>query len=194
MNAVAMPSPQSSRRTLALVVGALMLPFALGAGLYFSGWQPGRAGNRGELLQPPAALPFAAFATPGGEPLAAGETGGKWLLVLAVPGACDPACATRIDEMRRIQVSLNKEMGRLRRLVLAADAADPAVSAARQAQPDLLVAAPAAAWPPVFAAATAPRLYVADPQGNLILRYGSEVSAKDVRTDLDRLLKFAWTG
>ncbi len=174
MNAAALPDAAAGRRTLALIVGLLVLPFALGAGLYFSGWRPSQPGNRGELLQPPQPLGVALPA----------EAAGKWLLVLAADGPCDAACGARIDEMRRIQVSLNKEMGRVRRLVIAPDLADPALAAARSAQPDLLL----------VRRDVAPGVYVADPGGNLILRYGPGKDARDIRTDLDRLLKFAWTG
>ena len=181
MNATTRPPPQvtTGHRTLALVVGLLMLPFILGAGLYISGWQPTHPGNHGELLQPPLpvgpALPTAAT--------------GKWLLILAPDGPCDAACTNCLDAMRRIQVSLNKEMGRLRRLVVTPDPADPALAAAQNAQPDLLLTCHSAPWPD-----GGPALYVADPEGNLILRYGPTAAAKDIRTDLDRLLKFAWAG
>lgn len=174
------PHPTTGRRTLALVVGLLMLPFALGAALYFSGWQPAKAGNRGELLQPPQPV----------APLLPAATAGKWLLLLAIDGPCTADCTTRLDAMRRIQVSLNKEMGRLRRVLVASDLTDTGLAAAQDAQPDLLVTHRTATWP----AGDGPTLYVADPAGNLILRYGPEASAKDIRADLDRLLKFAWNG
>lgn len=176
----------SGHGVLALVVGLLMLPFVLGAGLYISGWQPVRSGNHGQLLQPVQALGLA------GE--VAGETAGKWLLILAGNGPCGAECARRIDEMRRIQVSLNKDMGRLRRLVLTAEGDVPALAATRAAQPDLLVAILPGSAPAVMGARDGYRFYVADPQGNLVLHYPPDVPAKDIRADLDRLLKFAWTG
>lgn len=179
--AMTTPSPAqiaSGRRTLLLATGLLMLPFVLGATLYLSGWQPSKTGNRGELLQPPpvvkAQLPEAAT--------------GKWVLILVPETACDARCADQLDALRRVQVSLNKEMGRLRRVVMAADPADAGLSHAQASQPDLLVARRDAAW-------TAPAgIYVADPEGNLILRYAPDAELKDIRSDLDRLLKYSWTG
>ena len=38
------------------------------------------------------------------------------------------------------------------------------------------------------------RLHIVDPQGRLIMDYPVDVAAKGVRADLERLLKFAWTG
>ncbi|HRH73900.1 MAG TPA: hypothetical protein PLM62_12445, partial [Zoogloea sp.] len=40
-------------RTLALVLGLLLLPFVVAASLYAVGWHPDSAGNHGELLFPP---------------------------------------------------------------------------------------------------------------------------------------------
>lgn len=197
VSAPAEPTPAqiaAGRRTLLLATGALMLPFVLGAGLYFSGWRPSQTGNRGELLHPPVPFPAAQFMGEGGQPLAPTDLAGKWTLVLAGRGACEAACTGRIDEMRRVQVSLNKEMGRLRRLVLSDDAAQPALAAARAAQPDLLVATRRDPWPAPFPAEPDYRLYVIDPQGNLMLRYAPDAPGQDVRKDLERLLKFAWTG
>ena len=38
------------------------------------------------------------------------------------------------------------------------------------------------------------KLHIVDSQGNLIMNYPSEVVAKGVRSDLERLLKFSWGG
>ncbi len=201
MNAMSLreesPSPAAiaaGRRTLLLATGALMLPFFLGAALYFSGWRPAQTGNRGELLQPPVAFPAAQFVGADGSPLTGAALTGKWTLLLAGRGPCDTACTGRIDEMRRIQVSLNKEMGRLRRLVLSDDAAQPAFAAAHAVQPDLRVAGSREFWPAALAPEPGYRLYVIDPQGNLMLRYAADAPGQDVRKDLEHLLKFAWTG
>jgi hypothetical protein len=126
--------------------------------------------------------------------LATADLAGKWLLVLSGSGACAAECVQRIDEMRRIQVSLNKEMGRLRRVVLTDQVADPELAAARQRQPDLIVAGAPPRWLPGSTDSAAYRLHVVDPRGNLIMDYPADAAAKGVRGDLERLLKFAWTG
>ena len=178
---------------LALVVGLLALPFVIAAGLYFVGWQPARTANHGQLVSPPLPLPVSGLKTSDGRPLATAELHGKWLLLLNGNGQCAADCVQRIDEMRRIQVSLNKEMGRLRRVVLTDQPADPALAAAVQRQPDLLLARAPAGWLPGSAQRDY-RLHIVDPQGNLIMDYPVDIAAKDVRFDLERLLKFAWTG
>lgn len=189
--------PGSGLPMLALIVALLTLPFAIAGGLYLIGWHPERTGNHGTLLSPPQPLPESGLLSSEGQPLATAALHGKWLLILAGRGPCDAACRGRLDEMRRIQVSLNKEMGRLRRVVLTDTASDHTLTDFRQQQPDLVVAAAPSLWLPCKdkpADGTGYRLYVADPQGQLIISYTPDVAGKAVRADLDRLLKFAWTG
>jgi hypothetical protein len=64
----------------------------------------------------------------------------------------------------------------------------------RERQPDLVVAEAPANWLPGSSDAAGYRLHIVDPQGRLIMDYPVDVAAKGVRADLDRLLKFAWTG
>ena len=173
-------TPGRGRGTLLLIVGLLVLPFVVGGALYVGGWQPTRTVHHGHLLQPPRALPAAVLR-------ASDELRGKWLLLLEVRGACTAECVGRLDEMRRIQVALYKNMSRLRRVVLTDRPDDPQLAAMRQAQPDLLViAAPSTG--------SADPLLLADPQGQLIMTYPPDATAQGVRADLERLLKFAWTG
>lgn len=184
----------SGRPMLVLVITLLVLPFAIAGGLYFFGWQPGHTVNHGRLLEPPLSLPESGLRLPDGTPLTSAELQGKWLLLLSGSGPCAGACAHRIDEMRRIQVSLNKEMGRLRRVIISDRPAEPELAAARKRQPDLVVASAPPDWLRAIAADGAYRLYIVDPRGTLIMDYPADAAAKGVRGDLERLLKFAWTG
>jgi cytochrome oxidase Cu insertion factor (SCO1/SenC/PrrC family) len=179
---------------LALVVGLLALPFVIAGGLYFLGWQPSRTGNHGQIVSPPLPLPASGLKTPDGRPLATAELQDKWLLLLNGKGRCEAVCAQRIDEMRRIQVSLNKDMGRLRRVVLTDQPVDPAFTMAVQRQPDLVLAEAPVKWLPGSGVQAGYSLHIIDPRGNLIMTDPADVAAKNVRGDLERLLKFAWTG
>lgn len=197
MTAVTLDSPAPRRSglpMLLLVVALLALPFVIAAGLYFVGWQPSRTANHGQLLNPPLPLPADGLRLPDGQKLATADLNGKWLLVLSGSGPCDASCARRIDEMRRIQVSLDKQMGRVRRVVLTDLASDPELAAALQRQPDLVLATAPDGWLPGAGSRTGYRLHIVDPQGKLILEYPEDAEAKGIRADLDRLLKFAWTG
>lgn len=194
MTAVSLPAPRrSGLPMLALVVGLLALPFVIAAGLYFGGWQPTRSVAHGQLLTPPAALPAGGLVDVAGRTVATAELHGKWLLVLSLDGPCGTDCAARLDELRRIQVSLNKEMGRLRRVVLTPATSDPGLAEAARRQPDLLLFAAPPQWLGA-PAADGYRLHIVDPLGRRVINYPAAVGGKELRFDLERLLKFAWTG
>jgi len=178
-----LPDQRHGRLMLALIVGLLALPFAIGAGLYFGGWQPTRIAHHGHLLNPPRVLSDPVLRS-------TGKNAEKWKLVLNVRGPCSAECAGRLDEMRRIHVALYKNMGRLSRAVLTDQPDDPALLALRDSQPDLLLLI---ASPGELAGITDPLLLV-DPQGQMIMTYPPDASAQGVRADLERLLKYAWAG
>lgn len=196
MNALAPPARASRNGLpmLALIVGLLALPFAIAAGLYYAGWQPRTGQPHGELLAPPQPLPASGLLRADGRALPTAELQGKWLLALSLDGPCADDCLHRIDDMRRIQVSLNKDMGRLRRLVLGRPGADPGLAAAAGQQPDLLTAVAPAGWLGDARPAAGPRLHIIDPLGRRVIDYPAAAEPKDVRADLQRLLKFAWSG
>ncbi len=187
-----LPNQRHGRLMLALIVGLLALPFAIGAGLYFGGWQPSRISHHGHLLTPPRLLPEQVL-HPKGTSFGARSTGknsDKWMLLLHVRGPCAAECAGRLDEMRRIHVALYKNMGRLSRAVLTDQPDDPALLALRDSQPDLLLLTA----PSDQLAGIADPLLLVDPQGQVIMTYPPDASAQGVRADLERLLKYAWTG
>jgi len=186
MNSIAIqptPNQRQGRLMLALIVALLALPFVIGAGLYFGGWHPSRIEHHGNLLNPPRQLPEQMLRS-------TGKNSEKWKLVLQVRGPCAAECMSHLDEMRRIHVALYKNMGRLSRAVLTDQPGDPTLHALRASQPDLMVLSN---QPGALPEITDPVLLV-DPQGLLIMTYPPDASPKGMRADLDRLLKYAWTG
>lgn len=175
------------RRALLLTVLICLAPILIGGGLYAVGWRPAKTGNHGQLVQPPRPLAIAALGSP-----AADRATGKWLLVVAGDAPCDDRCVALAERTRNIQVALNRDMGRLVRIVLAVP--NDGLAALQARQPDLLVVPPPADWQREMAAGAQHRLFVLDPAGNLMMQYPPEAEAKGVRADLERLLKFSWIG
>lgn len=105
MNTTIMPrlALSSAQRTLLLILALSLLPIAIGAGLFFFGWQPGKTSNHGTLITPPVAVD-------------SGDLKGKWSLLLVG----DSANAARLDELRRVRVVLAKEWKRTQHLHLEA--------------------------------------------------------------------------
>jgi len=213
MNAATLPSlppltparRSSGHRTLLLIVGLLAMPFVIATLLWFFGWQPGRQINHGELLASadrPALLlregdlqkisANAALHLPEGQSAMLGH----WTLALVVPVECDQACVDQLQLARQVQVSLNKDMARLKRALIGPQLHDAAALAVTQQRwPDLRIArANPAGWQTLRSADTAPHLVLIDPQGQLVLRYGATPDPKGLRRDVERLLKFSWLG
>ena len=67
---------------------AAFAPFVL-AYLTFYFWAPEGRMNYGELIEPARPLPDAPLTLADGQPFRLGALRGKWVLLLAAPGACD---------------------------------------------------------------------------------------------------------
>lgn len=181
--ATAMPALNPGRRALLLLIVLSLLPIAIGGSLYWFGWRPDKTGNHGELVQPPQPAPVATLGD---------EAKGRWLLVVAGQSSCDAPCIALAERARSIQVSLAKEMGRMRRVVVTGNAS-PALDALKSRQPDLMIAGDPA-WQTLAGSGSAPQLLLVDPAGNLMMRYAPDTEAKGIRADLERLLKYSWIG
>lgn len=188
------PASRPARYTLALLVATFVLPFVLGTGLYLSGWRPEKFGNHGDLIQPPRPMPETGLLQADGRPLPTAELSGKWLLMLPVEGSCGAPCRESLQQMRQVHLALNKEQSRLRRVLISTEGSPP-LADMRQAFPDLLVAKldpeAATAWASALENA-GQGLLIADPLGNVIMRYDESTEMRGVHKDLERLLKYSW--
>lgn len=196
------PTLTPVRRAMLLTIALLMLPFLIAYGLHWFEWRPEKLANHGELIQPPQALPESGLSHADGSPLPTEELRRKWTLVLVSRTPCDNVCQHDLHQMRQVQVALNKEMLRLRRVLVGSSvnalAADPALPELRRSYPDLLIAAPdadpqGAAWRSAIDG-TNHRFYVIDPLGNVMMRYTDKADMPGMLKDLERLLKYSWVG
>jgi hypothetical protein len=183
------PTPKPQRRTLILLFAMFFLPIAVSFLLYYgTTWRPGTQVNHGELIQPAQPLP------PGSEALR-----GKWALVYVGDGACDDNCQRSLVFARQTRLSLNQEMARLERALLAiSNCCDRAylerehegievIDASREpGRTDLLAAIPSKD--------REHSLYVIDPLGNVVMRYDTREGPRGLLTDLKKLLKLSHIG
>ncbi len=123
----------------------------------------------------------------------------KWSAVI-LADQCEAICQKRLYDARQIHASLEKDMGRLQRILITnqQDLAD-----IQKQYPDLIIlnhpSADVAALAKQFdingvSAYTSQRVYMVDPLGNLMLSYSSEVKPVEMRKDWVRLLKYSWAG
>lgn len=200
-------TPQDRRQRRVLIGLALLFfaPLALAFYLYYGHgtWHPGGRVNAGELVRP--ALPLPALSLP---LLDAGSTDPdflkrKWTLLYVESGPCGDACRIRLYDTRQVRVALDRDMNRVQRVLIAGDGCCDAQFLHEQ-HPDLITirATPAAA--PLLSllpgrdggssTTQAPRVYLIDPLGNLMMFYDAGATSKGMLEDLKRLLRLSSIG
>lgn len=205
MNAIPIPtpvtaSPKAARRMLLLLAAIFVLPFAIGTGLFWSGWRPTKTIHHGELLQPVRPLPDSGLLTLDGQDLPTAALRGKWLLLRASAAPCDAACENDLYQMQQLHLALNKEQSRVRRVFLSTGEMGGeeagALAKLHARFPDLVLAHPGTeaartAWGRSFNG-SGRELYLVDPLGNVMMRYADPADLRGVLKDLERLLKYSW--
>ena len=175
-------------------------PLALAWLLYFGmgGWRPSGNAANGELIDPP--VPLAQVAPP----LLAGDAPNElfrnvWSLTVLGGNACSAECSEALVKIRQIRLTLGKDMDRVGRVLLLAGPGAQAqeigaehpglvvVDAGSEEAAQLLREFPGAAdagdW-----------IYLVDPLGNLMMRYGWDEESHAIREDLKRLLRLSRIG
>jgi hypothetical protein len=189
---------RKGRRTLLLLALVFLGPMAVAMVLYFTGfqWRPEGSTENGLLYQPPRPLPALAMAL-AGEPDGSG-TGlrGKWTLFYVGPGACAEDCRRSLAVMRQVRRALGRDMDRVQRLYLVTvGSVDTQFLQAEH--PGIGIVADGAGVAEVgrIAGIVAPGdIFLADPLGNLVMRYPAGTSMKDLHADLKHLLKISTVG
>jgi cytochrome oxidase Cu insertion factor (SCO1/SenC/PrrC family) len=163
--------------------------------LVFNFWRPASTVNYGALL-PPAPFPEAALQTVDGKAFQLAALKGKWVLLYASSGSCDQYCQTMLYDMRQVRLAQGKEQGRIERVWLIDDGAQPAAVIAGEHKGLWMVHAQGSSLLSHLAPAAGSRdhIYIVDPQGNLMMRYPKDPDPRQMSKDLQRLLKVSQVG
>lgn len=192
------------RRLLMVVAALFFVPLAASFYLYYghSSFHPLRTVNHGELVDPPRPLPQLALPR-----LGEGDTRPtfllhKWTMLYVGPGVCGERCRAALYNTRQVRTALNRDMDRVQRVFLATgECCDETFLGTEH--PDLTtVRATAAAAPllevlPTFdgiAPLDAGRVYLIDPNGNLMMTYAPDAKPKGMLEDMKRLLRLSQIG
>ena len=184
------------RRTLLLLAFVCVLP-VIASYFMFYVWQPQGRVNHGDLLTP-ALLPETVLPGAGGQPsLQRSEIEGRWTLLFVAPAACDEACGRALYVSRQVRVAQAKEMDRVGRVWLIADAADPDPVMLEKHE-DLRLARADGAWLAALQSAAPGSVWMVDPLGNVMMHFVDEadstLAARGMSKDLQRLLKYSALG
>jgi cytochrome oxidase Cu insertion factor (SCO1/SenC/PrrC family) len=185
-----------------LIVLALMFfaPLGLAFYLYYGHgtWHPGGHVNAGELIQPARPLPPLALPLWDSGTTSPNFLRHKWTFLYVISGSCTQACRSRLYDTRQVRLALDRDMDRVQRVFIA----DPACCDAwymHEQHPDLIRIRATATAAPLLAflpgqSSTAPRVYLIDPLGNLMMSYAADASSKGMLEDMKRLLRLSSIG
>jgi hypothetical protein len=185
------------RRTLLLLAVVFLGPMAVAMVLYFTGfqWRPERGTHHGALYQPARPLPETNVAWVGGAP-SSGTLRGKWSLVHIGGGECAAGCRQALVVTRQVRRALGRDLDRVQRLyLLRSGVPDTAFLAAEH--PGIGIVADSATVAEIARIAAdvgEGDVFLADPLGNLVMRYPAGTPMKDIHEDLQRLLKISTIG
>ncbi|QKZ02325.1 hypothetical protein [Pseudomonas eucalypticola] len=184
-----MPAPARRRGRLQLLLILLVTvgPMVLATFMYkLHFWVPEGRSYHGELI--------ANGQTRADLGVQADET--RWQMLVTTPGECAADCQQLVYLARQIQIGLGRDASRASH-ALAAPQPQSADYEARlaheyprlQRYPLVL-----GKYAPLVEGEPGPHLWIIDPHGNLVLRYGPQVNGKDLLNDLRQLLKLSNIG
>lgn len=186
-----------SRRQFILVASIFIVPLATAFLLYYSsGWRP-MVNAHGMLIDPPRSLSVAGIALADGRFAPPDVFQGHWSLVYPAD-ACNERTGELLDELARVRIALDKDAGRVRRVLLHGGQCASFEFPSQDA--DLLVLSAAGPGGEAFRAQFplavdgGHGIYIVDPHGNLMMSYPAAGSARGLLTDLERLLRLSNIG
>jgi hypothetical protein len=179
-----------ARRMIVLIAAIAVAPVIL-AWFAYHFWPRTARTNYGELL-PAQTLPHITGSALAGGAFDSSTLRGKWLVLFAAPGSCDPECRQALYASRQARTIQNAERDRVQRVWLLTDSATPPPALLAE-HPDLAVArvapAPLAALPRGLTV-----MYLVDPLGNLVLAWPANPDIKAMSKDLSKLLHASQIG
>lgn len=158
--------------------------------------QPQSKVNYGDLLLPIKTLPPAQLKTLDGRPYDFGALKGKWVMLTVDGGACpEETCVKKLYKMRQVKATQGKDADRIELAWLIDDDAQLETKVIRAYDGTHMLRASGspllAALQPAAAGALHDHIYLADPLGNLVLRFPRDAVPEKMKKDVERLLKYS---
>lgn len=198
-------SPDQVRRgrRMALILFAVGFgPMILATVMFYTGWlNPDGYSNKGELVSPAYPVAELDLRDPGGEPLEARfgpeVTDPDWLM-LVVAGNCETDCEELLYLARQVNVALGKNADRVSRAAYLKQVPTDLDNRWSEEYPSMQrlqsAGGQVSGWPPGVNPEEKPQILLVDPFGNVMMRYTTEHSGKNMLEDLKHLLKLSQIG
>ncbi len=138
--------------------------------------------NHGELMNPIRSIgDLRLIATDGATSML---NSGQWWLLVATTDGCSDACRMAVHELRQLHILLGRDAPRVRRGIV--ELGNEPIDARLNGYPKLVYF--------TGSAELSSGVYIVDPLGNLVLRYGYTDAGKPVLEDLKKLLRVSHVG
>jgi hypothetical protein len=188
---------RKGRGQLVLLAAVFFGPLLLAFVFYYGdmGWRPASSTENGELITPPPLLPDLSLRSDPG--LESPRLRGKWSLIMLGNGGCDEVCVDRLYQTRQVHKALSGDRDRVQRVFFVTGGILDAGFIERE-HPGLVVidsdAPIAVALLDAIGTYEPGDVFLADPVGNLIMRFPRDTGMSGIHTDLKQLLKFSRIG
>lgn len=189
----------SGRKILLGMAVIFVLPFTIAATLHLLNVHP-TSHSYGTLVNPPHALSIPVLQDVQGKTIKPQQWLKIWSIVTIDATGCAEACQAKIHLLKQVHTSLDKDIKRVQRVLLAPSIKADTASALQKQYPDLIILAGVDAQSSQLMAefnsadSSKGRVYLVDPLGNLMMSYPADMNPKGMQTDLKKLLKNSWAG
>ena len=176
---------------------AIMALFALpiiASTIAYRYFRPAATANYGELLVPPAAITTARFQRADGGAFGFEELRGKWVLIASDSGACPQSCAAKLLMMRQVRLMLGRNATRMTRVFVADDTHPMAPASLAPYEGTVAITPPPGTTSSLSPVNDRAHFYLADPLGNVMMRFPAGADPRLMLKDLERLLKASQIG
>lgn len=195
---------QRGRRQLLLIFALFLLPpvSAWVAWKYIGDSGTESTTNAGTLVSPARPLSIGGLQQADGRALSDADLRGRWTYVLFASADCDARCEQQLYLTRQIRLGMSKDIPRVQRLLVLADAPDASLAQRLASEhADLTWVVRGAAADALLQhfqgegfAPQGEQYFLVDPLGNLMMYYDLAVPAKGMLRDLQKLLKISQIG
>lgn len=197
-NHAAPPSTERNPYTLWFVVLAFVAPVVLAYYVFYYGHITTFT-NHGQLLKPMIQLSSLKLTDESNASVTPVTLKHKWCFITFVSASCDINCTTRLVQARQVRASLLKEASRVVQVIVELDKPDNSFAAfIKKELPHAVIVKGdeknIAPLLPKGGALDSNDIYIQDPIGNIMMRFTPDKSMKDIRTDINTLLKVSQIG
>jgi len=195
------------RRQLLGIMALFLLPPVLAwiAWYYLDTYGVSTSSNAGTLIQPARPLSYVGLmAENQHQSFDFSVLQGRWYYVLYAGAGCRAACQEQLYVTRQIRIGVNKDIPRVKRLLITKRPLSTTLHTQLTEQhPDLFIARQAVddtaeAWLKPFQGAnfdaSGDYYFLVDPIGNVMMFYDAQVPPKGILRDLQKLLKVSQVG